>query len=273
MLSGSTPSPRPSGRRAAATQSPRQRIARYQAARERAEARAVVPGTPAVRGKKKPAILNLAIMAIVVPGLFCTVALPAYAFQDQQDAGSAGAELQALKQSGAQTAQISDDVVAAAVKRQSYKVTSAAEMRRVALAASYRSWSGPTVASFLKNPPYPRFDLNQVVAVAKKYQGVPYRYGGEDPSGFDCSGFTAYVYAQFGVALPHSSSRQGQGAGGGAVISPADALPGDLVVMDGGGHVGIYLGGNSMIDAPRYGEVVSIRGIYNPSHWFVRYGI
>ena len=133
--------------------------------------------------------------------------------------------------------------------------------------------SGPTVASFLKNPPYPSFDLNQVVAVAKKYQGVPYRYGGENPSGFDCSGFTAYVYAQFGVALPHSSSRQGQGAGGGAVISPADALPGDLVVMDGGGHVGIYLGGNMMIDAPYSGQPVQVREIYNPSHWFVRYGI
>jgi cell wall-associated NlpC family hydrolase len=146
-------------------------------------------------------------------------------------------------------------------------------MARIAQATAYRSWSGPTVADFLKNPPYPSFDLNQVVAVAKKYQGVPYRYGGENPSGFDCSGFTAYVYAQFGVALPHPSSRQGQGQGGGAVISPADALPGDLVVMDGGGHIGIYLGGNMMIDAPRYGEVVHIRQIYNPSHWFVRYGI
>lgn len=223
--------------------------------------------------KKKPAILNLAIMAVVVPGLFCTVALPAYAFQNQQDDGAAGAQLQALKENGAQTLNVGDDVVASAVTRQSYKVTSAAEMARKAQAAAYRSWSGPTVASFLKNPPYPRFDLNQVVAVAKKYQGVPYRYGGENPSGFDCSGFTAYVYAQFGVALPHSSSRQGQGQGGGAVISPADALPGDLVIMDGGGHVGIYLGGNMMIDAPRYGEVVHIREIYNPSHWFVRYGI
>jgi cell wall-associated NlpC family hydrolase len=265
LLSGSTP--QPSGRRAATTRSERQRIARYQAARESAAKR------PTVRGNKKPAILNLAVMAIVVPGLFCTVALPAYAFQDQQDAGSAGAELQALKESGAQTVQVGDDVVAAAVKRQTYQVTSAAEMRRIAMAAAYRSWSGPTVASFLKNPPYPSFDLNQVVAVAKKYQGVPYRYGGATPAGFDCSGFTMYVYAQFGIALPHSSSRQGQGAGGGAVIAASAALPGDLVVMDGGGHIGIYLGGNMMIDAPRAGKVVEIRAIYNPSHWFVRYGI
>jgi peptidoglycan DL-endopeptidase CwlO len=272
LLSGSTP-PKPSGRRAAPAQSPRQRIARYQAARDRAVERAVVPGKPVVRGKKKPAILNLAVMAVVVPGLFCTVALPAYAFQEQQSGDATNSQLQALKESGAQTLDIGTDVVAAAVTRDGFGVTSAAEMNRKAQAIVYRSWGGPSAADYLANPPYPNFDLNQVVAVAKKYQGVPYRYGGENPAGFDCSGLTAYVYAQFGIALPHSSSRQGQGAGGGAIISPSDALPGDLVVMDGGGHVGIYLGGNMMIDAPRSGEVVQIRSIYNPNHWFVRYGI
>ena len=275
MLSGSTPS-RPSGRRVATRQSATGPAATRQTVRrpESAEARIRrIQAANAPQKKKKPAILNMAIMALVVPALFCTVALPAYAFQDQQDDSAAGAELQALKESGAQTVAVGDDVVAAAVKRDSYKVTSAAEMRRVALATTYRAWKGPSVADFLKNPPYPSFNLDKVVKVAKKYNGIPYRYGGDNPSGFDCSGFTQYVYAQFGISLPHSSSRQGQGAGGGAVISPKDALPGDLVVMDGGGHIGIYLGGNRMIDAgtPRTG--VSIRDIYNPNHWFVRYGI
>lgn len=265
MLSGSTP--RNSGRRAAASLSPRQRIARYQAARERAVERPAT--TTSVRGKKKPAILNLAVMAVVVPGLFCTVALPAYAFQEQQDNPAAGA-LEALKENGAQTLAVGDDVVAAAVSRDAYKVTSAAEMRRLSMATAYRSWTGPSVSQLLANPPYPNFDLNQVVAVAKKYQGVPYRYGGDNPAGFDCSGFTQYVYAQFGVALPHSSSRQ---SSGGTAIAPSAALPGDLVVMDGGGHIGIYLGGNMMIDSGTPGTVVSIRAIYNPAHWFVRYGI
>ncbi|MEQ1735242.1 MAG: NlpC/P60 family protein [Rhodoglobus sp.] len=226
---------------------------------------------PTVRGGKKPAILNLAVMAIVVPGLFCTVALPAYAFQEQQDdAANSSAELQALKESGAQTVEVSEDVVVAAVQRDTYTATSAAEAQRTALAAAFRSYSGPSVRDFLANPPYPNFDLNQVVEVAKQYQGVPYRFGGADPSGFDCSGFTMYVYAQFGVALPHSASRQGSG---GTAISPADALPGDLVFMDGGGHNGIYLGNGMMIDAPKPGTTVNIRPIYNPNHWFVRYGI
>ena len=279
MLPGNT-SDRPSGRRAATPQS---RIRRIAKAESKALAKAEKNGTvtvavarptaprPTVRGKKKPAFLNTAVMAIVVPGLFFTVALPAYAFQDQQDAAAEASEqLQALKEDGAQTVTVSDDVVVAAVQRDNYTATSAAAMRRTALAAAYRSWTGPTVSQLLANPPYPNFDLNQVVVVAKKYQGVPYRYGGSDPSGFDCSGFTQYVYAQFGIALPHSSSRQ---SSGGTAIAASAALPGDLVVMDGGGHIGIYLGGNMMIDAGTPGTVISIRAIYNPNHWFVRYGI
>ena len=278
MLPGNT-SDRPSGRRAATPQSRIRRIAKSEAkALAKAEKSGAVtiaerPAAPraTARGTKKPAILNLAVMAIVVPGLFCTVALPAYAFQDQQDAAAeASAELQALKEDGAQTVTVSEDVVAAAVKRDTYTTTSAAAMRRAALAAEYRSWSGPSVAQLLANPPYPNFDLNQVVAVAKKYQGVPYRFGGANPAGFDCSGFTQYVYAQFGVSLPHSSRSQ---SSGGTAITASAALPGDLVVMDGGGHIGIYLGGNMMIDSGTPGTVVSIRAIYNPNHWFVRYGI
>ena len=136
--------------------------------------------------------------------------------------------------------------------------------------AAILAYHGPTVRSLLANPPYPSFSLSQVVAVAEQYQGVPYAYGGATPAGFDCSGFTQFVYAQFGVALPHSSSRQGSG---GTAIAASAALPGDLMVMDGGGHVGIYLGGNTMIDAPRAGESVTIRAIYTSNHWFVRYGI
>ena len=278
MLPGNT-SDRPSGRRAATPQSRIRRIAKSEAkALAKAEksgavtlATAPIAPRTTARGTKKPALLNLAVMAVVVPGLFCTVALPAYAFQDQQDAAAeASAELQALKEDGAQTVEVSEDIVAAAVKRDTYTTTSAAAMRRAALAAAYRSWSGPSAGDYLANPPYPNFDLNQVVAVAKKYQGVPYRFGGSNPSGFDCSGFTAYVYAQFGVALPHSAGRQ---SSGGTRISASAALPGDLVFMDGSGHVGIYMGGNMMIDAGTPRTDVSIRKIYNPNHWFVRYGI
>jgi cell wall-associated NlpC family hydrolase len=230
------------------------------------------PAKPSTTVRKKPAGLNLAIMALVVPALFFTVALPAYAYSPtaEDEGGDATAALSELKESDAQSVAVSDALTVAAPARDTFTATSAAELRRAQLRVQYASYTGPRVKDFLANPPYPSFSLDQVVAVALQYQGVPYRYGGADPSGFDCSGFTQFVYAQFGVSLPHSSSRQGAG---GAQISPADALPGDLVAMDGGGHIGIYLGGGMMIDAPRPGTVVNVRPIYNPAHWFIRYGI
>ena len=220
--------------------------------------------------------LSLAIMAVAVPAIFCTVALPAYAAHNASTAASAAAgadataQLEQMKNADAQSAAVADDVAVASTGRDAFSATSEAEIKRAQLRAAIRAYHGPSVRALLANPPYPNFDLNQVVAVAKQYVGVPYVYGGASPAGFDCSGFTQYVYAQFGIALPHSSSRQGSG---GTAIAASAALPGDLVILDGGGHVGIYLGGNTMIDAPRAGENVEIRAIYSSSHWFVRYGI
>jgi cell wall-associated NlpC family hydrolase len=109
-------------------------------------------------------------------------------------------------------------------------------------------------------------ERGSIVSVARQYLGVPYVFGGASPSGFDCSGLVLYVYAQFGIALPHSSLRQG--ANGTRVSDP---VPGDLVVLDGGNHIGIYSGNGHMIDAPMPGRVVNERPIYTSNHFFVRY--
>lgn len=222
--------------------------------------------------------LSLAVMAVAVPAIFCTVALPAYAAHNAASDASAStaagadatARLEKLKNADAQTVAVSADAPAAATARDAFSSTTEAELKRAQLRAAIRAYHGPSVRALLANPPYPNFSLDQVVAVAKQYIGVPYVYGGASPAGFDCSGLTQYVYAQFGVALPHSSSRQGSG---GTAIAASAALPGDLVILDGGSHVGIYLGGNMMIDAPRAGESVTERAIYSGNHYFVRYGI
>lgn len=222
--------------------------------------------------------LSLAIVAVAVPAIFCTVGLPAYAANTAATNASAStaagasvtSQLEHMKNSDAQSVTVASDAAVVATGRDAFSATSEAELKRAQLRAAILAYHGPTVRSLLANPPYPNFNLSQVVAVAEQYQGVPYAYGGATPAGFDCSGFTQFVYAQFGVALPHSSSRQGSG---GTAIAASAALPGDLVIMDGGSHVGIYLGGNMMIDAPRAGEVVQIRAIYTSNHWFVRYGI
>lgn len=211
-------------------------------------------------------IRSFAVITLVVPAIFATVALPAYADRPAESADSSLAAIDQLRERDAQSVPIAA-VALEPEQRDAYDVTSAAQLRREAQRAALAS--GPSIRSFLANPPYPSFDMNQLVQVAMQYQGVPYVYGGSTPAGFDCSGFTAYVYAQFGIALPHSSSAQGSG---GIPIAPADALPGDIVAMDGGGHVGIYLGGGRMIDAPYPGKTVQARAIYTPNHWFVRYG-
>jgi peptidoglycan DL-endopeptidase CwlO len=94
-----------------------------------------------------------------------------------------------------------------------------------------------------------------VVGIAMHYLGTPYVWGGASPSGFDCSGFVMYVFAQVGVSLPHSSYAQ---YGYGSPVSRGDLQPGDLVFFDGLGHVGIYVGGGSFIHAPHTGDVVKI---------------
>ena len=97
-----------------------------------------------------------------------------------------------------------------------------------------------------------------VVAIAEHYLGTPYVWGGASPAGFDCSGFTMYVYAQVGVSLPHNAAAQ---YGYGSPVSRGSLAPGDLVFFDGLGHVGIYVGGNSFIHAPHTGDVVKISSL------------
>lgn len=111
----------------------------------------------------------------------------------------------------------------------------------------------------------------QILDVADDYAGVPYVYGGTTPSGFDCSGYTGWVYRELGIQLPRIANDQYRSS---ARISAAQAVPGDLVFMlNGSGrayHVGIYAGGGQMWDAPRTGKPVQLRAIWDKSAQFGR---
>ncbi len=98
------------------------------------------------------------------------------------------------------------------------------------------------------------------MSVAERYLGVPYVWGGANPSsGFDCSGFVKYVYAQLGIQLPHYAASQYATT---THIDPSQLEAGDLVFFephaDGPGHVGIYVGNGLFIEAPRTGDVVKL---------------
>ena len=107
---------------------------------------------------------------------------------------------------------------------------------------------------------------SDIVATAKQYLGTGYVYGGASPSGFDCSGYTMYVYSQHGYSLPHSATSQWQSGLGTRVYSISELQPGDLVFFNDPSrnagkacsHAGIYTGDGQFIhsSSSRSGGVI-----------------
>jgi len=107
---------------------------------------------------------------------------------------------------------------------------------------------------------------NDIVSIALSLTGIPYVYGGSTPAGFDCSGFTQYVYARAGISIPRTSGAQGAA---GTFVSASEARPGDLV-WHAYGHVGIYAGNGMVVEATTPGSVTKIQPLWG-NYSFVRY--
>ena len=111
-----------------------------------------------------------------------------------------------------------------------------------------------------------------VVSYASSFLGTRYILGGASPSGFDCSGFTMYVYGKYGVSLAHSARAQ---SSVGTAVDRANLQAGDLVLFKGAtgnsiGHVGIYIGGNNFIHASNPSDGVKITSM-STSYYQTRY--
>jgi cell wall-associated NlpC family hydrolase len=105
----------------------------------------------------------------------------------------------------------------------------------------------------------------RVAQIAKRYLGVHYVWGGSTPHGFDCSGLVRYVFAIMNIKLPHHAASQ---YNYGRSINKNNLKPGDLIFFNYLGHVGIYIGNNKFIHAPRTGDVVKISSVNSHSGYY-----
>lgn len=114
----------------------------------------------------------------------------------------------------------------------------------------------------------------QIARVAKSMLGVPYRWGGAKPDGFDCSGLVQYSYQSAGLRVPRTSAAQFRAS---EQVNLRDARAGDLVFFSFErkvSHVGIYLGGGKFVHAPSRGKRVEVASLMQPpySNHFVAAG-
>jgi cell wall-associated NlpC family hydrolase len=115
-----------------------------------------------------------------------------------------------------------------------------------------------------------RFDAYELTAAALALRGTRYREGGNDPAGFDCSGFTQYVFGRQGIVLPRDVKSQ---FGIGQPVEPTQIEPGDLIffstVGPGASHVAIALGGGAFVHAPSSTGVVRVEHLAT-TYWSQR---
>ena len=161
-------------------------------------------------------------------------------------------------------------------RRQAELAAQARAQAEAAMAARRAQASTADAAATYAPTSVPEYDPNlasskygHVVPIALQYLGIPYVWGGSSPSGFDCSGFVMYVYAQIGVSLPHhAASMWSYGS-----YVPRDQLePGDLVFFNGLSHMGLYIGGGQFVHAPHSGDVVKISSIHDSWYASTWYG-
>lgn len=157
--------------------------------------------------------------------------------------------------------------IASALIRPSRIACAAALLLLAGCAAGPRERTEPPARA--EAPPAQAPSQAAIVSTATSAIGTPYRYGGADRSGFDCSGLVSYAYLSAGIAVPRTARDQQRAA---VPVPRKGLLPGDLVFFSTSGqgtdHVGIYTGAGRFVHAPSSGRVVSYAYLDDP--WYSR---
>jgi len=139
-------------------------------------------------------------------------------------------------------------------------------VKRAVAPVSRSTTRAPIAATSAPTTAAPTASTGGVLGVAASLAGIYYIYGGTTTAGFDCSGYTQYVFAKLGINLPRTAEAQRQ-----AVTAVSNPQRGDLVFFGAPAyHVGIYAGGGTMWDSPRTGKPVQRQTIWSSSATYGR---
>ena len=213
----------------------------------------------------KPATKMLTMFAAT--GLLATFSLPSFGYNP---AYTARTGLTNAEQADSQSQQLSVQAEAVvSFDRGSFSSTDDS-VNQLTSTSNFR-YSGPRYTDYLESPRFDQLTSANVMKAAAELVGTPYVLGGQTPAGIDCSGYVMFVYAQFGIEMPHSVYQQSR-LPFAEKIPMEEAVPGDIVVFNDYSHNGIYAGNGNFYHAPQPGDKVKLAPIFTDRFHILRFG-
>lgn len=216
--------------------------------------------------KAGPSPMRTIMTMAAATGLMATFALPSYGFTPDVTAAAGLTRDGELASNSSQVQGLTIATVRAVeFTRGDFQPADASEFE-VRPSGGFR-YTGPRAADYLANPRFTSITSANLMKSAAELVGTPYVYGGQTPGGIDCSGYVLFVYAQFGIELPHSVYQQARMS---TRIPESEAVPGDIVVFNDFSHNGIYAGNGNFYHAPQPGDRVKLAPIFTSKYHIVR---